>query len=47
LQCDTLARLLKAHYPQVWGDALTVTLPQRPLTDELIALDHRYALPRR
>ena len=28
LQCDTLARLLKAHYPQVWGDALTVRQPE-------------------
>jgi Bacteriophage Sf6, terminase small subunit-like len=28
LQCDTLARLLKAHYPQVWGDALTVKKPE-------------------
>ena len=29
LQCDTLARLLKAHYPQVRGDALTVKQPER------------------
>ena len=28
LQCDTLARLLKAHYPTVWGDALTVKQPE-------------------
>ena len=27
MQCDTLARLLKAHYPTVWGDALTVKQP--------------------
>jgi hypothetical protein len=28
LLCDTLARLLKAHYPQVWGDALLVKQPE-------------------
>ena len=28
MQCDTLARLLKAHYPHVWGDALTVKQPE-------------------
>jgi hypothetical protein len=28
LQCDTLARLLKAHYPQVWGESLTVKQPE-------------------
>jgi len=28
LQCDTLARLLKAHFPSVWGDALLVKQPE-------------------
>jgi hypothetical protein len=28
LVCDTLARLLRAHYPSVWGDALTVKQPE-------------------
>jgi hypothetical protein len=28
LLCDTLARLLKAHYPQVWGESLTVKQPE-------------------
>ena len=27
--CDSLARLLKAHYPQVWGDALLVKQPEQ------------------
>jgi hypothetical protein len=35
LLCDSLARLLKAHYPQVWGDAsiLTVQQPETNSTD--------------
>jgi hypothetical protein len=35
LLCDSLARLLKAHYPQIWGDAsiLTVQQPETNSTD--------------
>jgi Bacteriophage Sf6, terminase small subunit-like len=35
LLCDTLARLLKAHYPSRWGDAsiLTVQQPETNSTD--------------
>ena len=28
LLCDTLVRLLRAHHPTVWGDALTVKQPE-------------------
>ena len=28
LVCDTLSRFLRAHYPQVWGDAVTIKQPE-------------------
>jgi hypothetical protein len=33
LLCDSLARLLKAHYPQVWGDAQLLTVKQSEPVD--------------